>query len=149
MKKSNSILWLLLISVQLVSAQVKTTDLLELKKNSKNEIFRNQGKAVKNGGFYRKGYWVWDNSVIKGDDGKYHLFSSCYSDTIVFHPGWMVSAEIIHSVGDKLGVLFQYVGNGLETRGARYLNGRLVFNLQIFKHKDKYYIFYAGSIHSF
>ncbi|WP_281225952.1 hypothetical protein [Flavobacterium aquiphilum] len=68
MKRSNLILLGLLIAFQLMSAQVKTTDLLELKKNSKNEIFHNQGKAVKNGGFYRKGYWVWDNSVI----GQYH-----------------------------------------------------------------------------
>src|SRR6478735_2782254 len=117
--KNTLYLWLMLIAFQSVSSQEQKmlTNLLQLKKDSKNEIFHNQGQAVKNGGFYLKGYWVWDNSVIKGDDGKYHLFSSCYSDTIVFHPGWMVSAEIIHSVADKPEGPFRYVGKALSKRG--------------------------------
>ena len=56
--KNAAFLSFLLIVFQSMLAQVNTTDLLELKKNSKNEIFRDQGKALKNGGFCRKGYWV-------------------------------------------------------------------------------------------
>lgn len=141
----------ILITAQTVSAQEQKMlpNLLQLKKDSKNEIFHHLGQAVKKGGFYLKGYWVWDNTVIKGDDGKYHLFSSCYSDTIVFHPGWMVSAEIIHAVADKPEGPFRFVNKALKTRGAQYWDGRSVFNPQIFKHNDKYYMFYVGSTHPF
>ena len=27
-------------------------------------------------GFAMKDYWIWDGSVIKGEDGKYHMFGS-------------------------------------------------------------------------
>jgi hypothetical protein len=148
MKNTISLL-VMLIAFQSLSAQEMLPNLLELKKNSKNEIFHNLGQADKNGGFYMKGYWVWDNSVIKGDDGKYHLFSSRYSDTIVFHPGWMVSAEIIHSVADKPEGPFHFVNKALTARGAQYWDGRSTFNPQIFKHNGKYYMFYVGSTHPF
>lgn len=147
--KKTFFLGMLLVAFQLLSAQVKPNDLLELKKNSKNEIFHNLGKAVKYGGFYMKGYWVWDNTVIKGDDGKYHLFSSRYSDTIVFHPGWMVSSEIVHAVADKPEGPFHFVDKALSARGAQFWDGRSTFNPQIFKHKGKYYMFYVGSTHPF
>ena len=26
-------------------------------------------------GFRMAGYWVWDSSIIRGDDGLYHLFA--------------------------------------------------------------------------
>jgi hypothetical protein len=26
-------------------------------------------------GFRMPGYWVWDSSIIRGDDGLYHLFA--------------------------------------------------------------------------
>ena len=29
-----------------------------------------------NGGFKMDGYWIWCGSVIKGEDGRYHMFSS-------------------------------------------------------------------------
>ena len=32
--------------------------------------------SVKNGGFEMDDYWVWGASVIKGEDGKYHMFAS-------------------------------------------------------------------------
>ena len=32
--------------------------------------------APKNGGFSDPDYWIWGASVIKGEDGNYHLFAS-------------------------------------------------------------------------
>lgn len=96
-----------------------------------------------------KGYWVWDNTVIKGDDGKYHLFSSCYPDSIPFHPGWMVSSEIVHAVADKPEGPFEFVDKALPNRGAQYWDGHSTFNPQIKKYKGKYYMFYTGSTHPF
>jgi len=147
--KYKVLFWLLILGLHSVSSQEKLTNLSKLKKNSKNEIFHHQGQAVRKGGFFIEGYWIWDNTVIKGEDGKYHLFSSCYPDTIVFHPGWMVSSEIIHAVADKPEGPFHYVNKALETRGAQYWDGRSVFNPQIFRHKGKYYMLYVGSTHPF
>ena len=147
--RNTKFLWILLLAFQLMSSQEMLKDLVQLKKDSKNEIFHNQGQAVKNGGFFMKGYWVWDNTVIKGEDGKYHLFSSCYPDSIPFHPGWMVSSEIVHAVADKPEGPFEFVDKALPNRGAQYWDGHSTFNPQIKKYKGKYYMFYTGSTHPF
>ncbi|MEG2500550.1 MAG: hypothetical protein RSA78_05740, partial [Oscillospiraceae bacterium] len=48
------------------------------------------GTAPCGGGFSMEGYWVWCGSVIKGEDGKYHMFASRWKKTLPFHPGWGV-----------------------------------------------------------
>ena len=141
MKKVN-FLWILLIGFQYLSAQEIATNIVEQKRNSKNEIYHHLGKAPRDGGFFLKGFWVWDNTVIKGEDGKYHLFSSSYPDTIPFHPGWMVSSEIVHAIADKPEGPFRYVDKALPNRGAQFWDGHSTFNPQIKKYKGKYYMFY-------
>ena len=47
-----------------------------------------------------KDYYVWDCSVIKADDGKYHMFSSRWKKELGFGWNWLFNSEIIHSVSD-------------------------------------------------
>src|SRR5262245_42584521 len=63
--------------------------------------FPELGVVPRNGGFRMEGYWVWCGSVIKGDDGRYHLFASRWPKDITFHPGWMTSSEIVRAVADR------------------------------------------------
>ncbi|TVQ74651.1 MAG: hypothetical protein EA363_01435, partial [Balneolaceae bacterium] len=41
-----------------------------------NNIFHRLEEAPVDGGFAQDDYWVWGSSVIKGDDGKYHMYVS-------------------------------------------------------------------------
>ena len=56
--------------------------------------FPQLGVVPRNGGFRMEGYWVWCGSVIKGDDGRYHMFASRWPKDITFHPGWMTNSRL-------------------------------------------------------
>lgn len=101
------------------------------------------------GGFRMKDYWVWCGSVIKGDDGRYHMFASRWPKDITFHPGWMTSSEIVRAVADKPEGPYTFANVVLPARGAEYWDGRSTHNPFITKHGDTYLLFYMGSTHPF
>lgn len=70
------------------------------KAESQNPLFHKLGKAYKTPAFECEGWWVWGSSVIKGEDGKYHMFVSRFPKSLPFHPGWMVASEIVHATSD-------------------------------------------------
>jgi hypothetical protein len=51
-----------------------------------NEFKERLLPAPLDGGFKMDGYWVWCGSVIKGEDGKYHMFASRWPSTTPFSP---------------------------------------------------------------
>lgn len=115
----------------------------------KNEIFKAIGEAPVGGGFQMEGYWVWCGSVIKGDDGLFHMFASRWLKSLPFHPGWMVGSEVVHAVALKPEGPYQFKDVALPARGAEFWDGRSTHNPRIVKYNDTYYIFYMGSTHPF
>jgi hypothetical protein len=111
--------------------------------------FPAQGVAQREGGFELEDYWVWDPSVIKGDDGLYHMFASRWPKTINFHPGWMVKSEVIHATSETLAGPYTFQSVVFPARGAEYWDGRATHNPTIRKHGDTYILFYMGSTHPF
>ena len=107
------------------------------------------GVVPREGGFRMDGYWVWDGSVIKGDDGRYHLFASRWPKTLPFHPGWMTNSEVVRAVADKPEGPYQFQEVVLKARGAEYWDGRATHNPTIRKHGDTYLLYYIGSTHPF
>jgi hypothetical protein len=95
------------------------------------------------------GYWVWCGSVIKGDDGRYHLFASRWPKDITFHPGWMCYSEIVRAVADKPEGPYKFQQVVLPARGAEFWDGRATHNPSITRHGDTYILFYMGSTHPF
>lgn len=76
MKKNYFLFALVLFSsINLLRAQ-KIDNLIELKQKSQNPLFHRLGKAIETPAFESEGYWSWGSSVVKGDDGKYHMFVS-------------------------------------------------------------------------
>jgi len=151
MMKTSIVLIVFIASIcgESIIAQENSNSLIDRKNKSKNEIFYNLGQAVRNGGFSMKGYWIWDNSVIKGDDNKYHLFCSRWPDSIPFHPGWMVASEIVHAVSNVPQGPYHFSDVVFKARGAQYWDGSMTHNPSIQKYKGKYYLFYIGSNHPF
>lgn len=105
------------------------------------------GVVPRAGGFRMEGYWVWCGSVIKGDDGKYHMFSSRWPKDITFHPGWMTSSEIVRAVADKPEGPYTFQEVVLPARGIEYWDGRATHNPAIARHGDTYVLYYMGSTH--
>lgn len=98
-------------------------------------------------GFRMEGYWTWDGSVIKGDDGKYHMFASRWPKTLPMHPGWLIRSEIVHAVCDTPWGEFEFSDVVFEARGPEYWDGRITHNPNISKVGDTYVLYYTGSTH--
>lgn len=114
-----------------------------------NNIFNRIGMAPVGGGFEQENYWVWGSSVIKGDDGMFHMFASRWPKSLPFHPGWMVGSEIVHAISKTPEGPYKFVDVALGARGAQYWDGRSVHNPKVVRYKDTYVMFYMGSTHPF
>lgn len=127
----------------------KIENLVKLKRQSENELFHHLGQASRTPAFESEGYWVWGSSVIKGNDGKYHMFVSRFPKSLPFHPGWMIASEIVHAISDTPEGPYQFSDIALPTRGAQYWDGRSTHNPRILEYQNKYYLIYMGSTHPF
>ena len=127
----------------------KIENLTKLKRQSENELFHHLGQAPRTPAFESEGYWVCGSSVIKGNDGKYHMFVSRFPKSLPFHPGWMVASEIVHAISDTPEGPYKFSDIALPARGAQYWDGRSTHNPRILEYQNKYYLIYMGSTHPF
>ncbi|VGO18626.1 glycoside hydrolase family protein [Pontiella sulfatireligans] len=114
-----------------------------------NEIYNSMGRAHVEGGYKDADYWVWGSSIVKGDDGKYHMYVARWPKGIKFHPGWMVASEIVHAVADQPEGPYEFSDVAVGPRSPQFWDGCSQFNPKVFKHKDTYILFYTGSTHPF
>ena len=54
----------------------KIENLPVMKQQSQNELFHRLDKAPRTPAFECEGYWSLGSSVVKGEDGKYHMFAA-------------------------------------------------------------------------
>ncbi len=101
------------------------------------------------GGFEMEGYWVWCGSVIKGEDGRYHMFASRWPKKYPMHPGWLVASEIVRASCDTPGGTYKFEEVVLPARGPQYWDGRSTHCPQIKKVGDTYVLYYTGMTHPF
>ena len=114
-----------------------------------NDLYERIDTSPVDGGFRMENYWVWGSSVIRGDDGQYHMFVSRWPKHLTFHPGWMIASEIVHAVSPTPEGPYQFSDVALPARGAQYWDGRSTHNPKILKYKDTYILYYMGSTHPF
>jgi len=97
-------------------------------------------------------YFVWGGSVVKGDDGRYHMFYAIFDsgDSMPkFSDSWLLSSKIAYASSDypDRGFVFQkIVLRGASADGnADAWDAQGVHNPHIKKFNDKYYLYYIGS----
>ncbi|MBB6673813.1 glycoside hydrolase family protein [Cohnella nanjingensis] len=105
--------------------------------------------APRTGGFRMEGYWVWCGSVVRGEDGRFHMFASRWPKWIPMHPGWLVASEIVRAVSDTPEGPYEFQEVVLPARGAEYWDGRSTHNPHIVRWGDRYLLYYMGSTHPF
>lgn len=147
--KRYSLLFLIATYICMAASAQKIDNLVELKQKSHNSLFHHLGKASRTPAFESEGYWVWGSSVVKGEDGKYHMFVSRFPKSLPFHPGWMVASEIVHAISDVPQGPYKFSDVALPARGSQYWDGRSTHNPRILKQNGKYYLIYMGSTHPF
>lgn len=89
-----------------------------------------------------KGYHNWGASIIKGDDGKYHLFYSRWKDV---HSAWLTFSEIAHAVSDNPSGPWKYKETVLKGRGKGHWDAVTAHNPKIKYFDGKYYLYYIAT----
>jgi len=104
--------------------------------------------APVDGGFYMPDYWIWGSSVIKGEDGKYHMFADRWSKDLGFG-AWVTNSEVVHAVSDTPEGPYQFSDIALPARGKEYFDGLATHNPRIIYYEGLYYIYYFGTAYDF
>jgi hypothetical protein len=97
-------------------------------------------------------YFVWGGSVIKGEDGKYHMLFSLWEsgeDFPPFQDGWLINSKIAYAVSDYFNKDFKFQKIVLKGRmfdgDPSAWDSQSVHNPHIKKFNGKYYLYYTGS----
>jgi hypothetical protein len=93
--------------------------------------------------FSDPGYYVWCGTMIRGGDGRYHLYYSRWKLSDGFQ-SWVTRSEVAHAVGDSPEGPFVFHDVALPARGARFWDGLVTHNPMIHRFGGKYYLYYMG-----
>lgn len=104
--------------------------------------------APKGGGYEDPDYWVWGSSVIKGEDGKYHMFASRWLKKLGFGK-WVTNSEVVHAVADTPVGPYKTLEVALPVRGKEHWDGMCTHNPKVVKYKNKYLLYYFGNTYDF
>jgi len=100
------------------------------------------------GGFEMEEYWVWGSSVVKGEDGLYHMFASRWAKEIGFGK-WVSNSEIVRAVSPTPEGPYEFQEVVLPMRGREYFDGLVTHNPRIIKYGKYYLLYYMGTSYDF
>jgi predicted GH43/DUF377 family glycosyl hydrolase len=89
-------------------------------------------------------FYIWCGTMVKGDDGKYHLFYSRWRRELG-HYAWVTHSEVAHAVGDSPLGPFKHKDVALPVRGKEFWDGLCTHNPTVHKFGKKYYLYYMGN----
>lgn len=93
---------------------------------------------------YDENYYNWGSSIIRGEDGKYHLFYAQMPKEHGFG-SWLTDGVVSHAVADDPAGPYTHKEIVLEGRGPGHWDAYTAHNPRI-KHFDgKYYIYYMST----
>ncbi|MCG6190499.1 glycoside hydrolase family protein [Maribellus maritimus] len=94
--------------------------------------------------FIDSDYYIWGASVVKGEDGKYHMFYSRWKRELGFY-AWVTHSEIAYAVSDNVDGPFEFVNVTLPPRGKEFWDGTTTHNPTILRKDSLYYLYYMGT----
>jgi sucrose-6-phosphate hydrolase SacC (GH32 family) len=101
------------------------------------------GKVAEKSVFANDSMSIWGGSVVKGDDGLYHMFYSQWPKNIGWE--WVNYSVIAHAVSDSPFGPYQHKDITLPDRGTEYWDGSCTHNPTVHKFNGKYYLYYMGN----
>lgn len=90
------------------------------------------------------GFYVWCGTMVRGDDGKCHLFYSRWPLQHGFN-AWVTHSEVAHAVGDTPLGPFKHQDVALPERGEGFWDGHCTHNPTVLRVGKKYYLYYMGN----
>ncbi|MCK5000291.1 MAG: glycoside hydrolase family protein, partial [Anaerohalosphaera sp.] len=89
-------------------------------------------------------WFNWGASIIKDEDGKYHMFYSRWPRKYNF-TSWLTHSEIAHAVSDKPEGPYKYLDTAISCKGDSEWDKFTAHNPKIKKFDGKYYLYYIGT----
>lgn len=96
-------------------------------------------------GFALRDFWVWGGSVVRGEDGQYHMFASRWPRRFPFFEGYLVASEIVRATSDRPIGPYTFREVVMPSRGEEHWDGRMTHNPTIHRFGDTYLLFYIGA----
>jgi hypothetical protein len=93
--------------------------------------------------FHDPGYFVWCGTMIRSDDGKYHLYYSRWKKSDGFE-SWVTRSEVAHAIGASPSGPFVFHDLAFPARGKQFWDGLVTHNPTIQRYGSKYYLYYTG-----
>ncbi|MDB4582574.1 glycoside hydrolase family protein [Draconibacterium sp.] len=95
--------------------------------------------------------FVWGGSVVKGEDGKYHMLYStweCGDSVPAFSNSWVLHSKIAYAVSDYPDRDFKFqkivlTGRALDGDSTAW-DAQMVHNAHVKRFNNKYYLYYGG-----
>jgi len=106
------------------------------------------GAVRSGGGFMQDDFWVWCGSVIRGDDGRFHMFAARWPRKYPFRRGYVAYSQVVRAVSDRPQGPYHFSEVVLPARGAAFWDGRMPHNRTIHRRGQTFLLFYIGSTHA-
>jgi hypothetical protein len=94
--------------------------------------------------FRQPGWDLWDPCMVRTGDGVCHLLFSRWSTGLGFD-AWATHAEIAWATARGPEGPYRFQKTVLPSRGAGFWDGHSVYNTCVIRHRDKFYLYYAGN----
>lgn len=128
-------------------ATVPPVFLPNVQKNAEEWTLSNKVcKINKDNIFTDPDFYQWCSSVIKGQDGKYHLFYSRWKRSYSFY-AWLTNSTIAHAVADKPEGPYRYVNTVIDLEKEHYRPHEMItaHNPKIEYFDGKYYLYFCST----
>jgi hypothetical protein len=89
-------------------------------------------------------YYIWCGSMVRGDDGLCHLYTSRWPRALGF-AAWVTHSEIAHAVAAQPLGPYTHRDVALPARGRDFWDGLCTHNPTILRFGSKYYLYYMGN----
>ncbi|GJM63095.1 glycoside hydrolase family protein [Persicobacter diffluens] len=86
---------------------------------------------------------IWGGSVVKGEDGLYHMLYARWPKNIGWE--WLTYSEIAHAVSESPFGPWEFKDVALPDRGEAYWDGLCTHNPTVHYFNGKYYLYYMGN----
>ena len=94
--------------------------------------------------FRQPGWCLWDPCIVGGNDGKFHLFYSRWQTKLGFD-AWCTHAEIAWATATNAAGPYTFQGVALPSRGGEFWDGHSVFNTDVVRIGEQFYLYYTGN----
>jgi len=112
-------------------------------KTIQNDLKIQLGKVSSESVFVNDSLSIWGGSLIKGDDGLYHMFYSRWPKKLGWE--WVTYSEIAHATSKSPLGPFTHKDVALPMRDHSKWDGTTTHNPSIHKFDGKYYLYYMGN----